>query len=267
MLKYLRLLIVVGFRILFVFNFYIARYARHPEKYPIERRYQVYRKLVCDVMRAYGVDFKTENLDTYLNIKDRVVVISNHLSMADPLLLSALSEKPITFVAKKETLKMPFIGTALKSIDGVFLDRENLRNQVAQINEIVQRAQKEDINICIFAEGTRNKEPGTPCQDFHPGSLKIAYKSDATIIPLAIYGSWRVFSGKINIKRYPCFFHFFPAIEKSDYKDVTTIELAKDLQTEITAKLEDFKKQDLDYIQNMKLSQKKKNELIKPDLI
>lgn len=267
MLKYLRLLILVGFRILFVFTFYIWRYARHPERYPLERRYQVYRKLTTDVMRAFRVEYNVENLENFANRADNCVVIANHLSMVDPLLLSVLSEKPITFIAKKETLKMPFIGKALKSIDGIFLDRDNLRKEVEQINHAANLVKTENITMCIFPEGTRNKEPGTPCKEFHPGSLKVAYKSNAQIIPVAIYGTWRVFSGKIRIKKFPCFFHFYEPISVDDYKNVKTTDLAKQLETKITAKLEDFKKDDYKKVSEMKMSKKKKAKLLEPDLI
>ena len=46
-------------------------------------------------------------------------------------------------------------------------------------------------------EGTRNKDltSKTSMLPFHPGSLKIAERSDAPVIPVAIYNTGEVFEG------------------------------------------------------------------------
>ena len=55
--------------------------------------------------------------------------------------------------------------------------------------------------MCIFPEGTRNKDLSskTSMLPFHGGSLKIAERSGAPVIPVAIYNTGEVFEG--NNKR------------------------------------------------------------------
>ena len=43
---------------------------------------------------------------------------------------------PASVVAKKETRKMPLIGKALVALDGIFLDRENLKQSLKVMLEL-----------------------------------------------------------------------------------------------------------------------------------
>ncbi len=267
MLKYLRLLFLVGFRVLATFIFYINRYARHPNKYPFEVRYNRIRHLVLKIWKAFRIDFHVNGFEKYVNYQDKCVIISNHLSDSDPLIYIALSEKPITFVAKKEAFTYPFVSTCLKALEALPLDRENLRNQVDTLQRAIDIAKNGVPNVVIFAEGTRNKNPGTKTLEFKAGSSKVPLRANVACFPGALYGTFRIFSSKINLKSYPVFVDILDPIYPSEIEEMNTINTAEKMRTLVDKAITKNKPLDYQIISQMKLSQKKKDRLLACDLI
>ncbi|MDW7660366.1 MAG: lysophospholipid acyltransferase family protein [Bacillota bacterium] len=115
-----------------------------------------------------------------------VVYVANHQSNFDIPLMIAFTPKPKGFIAKVEILKMPMIRSWMQHMRCVFIDRDNIRQQVKAISEGVATL-KSGHSMIIFPEGTRSKD-GT-IGEFKAGSLKLATKSGATIVPVAIHNS------------------------------------------------------------------------------
>ena len=85
-------------------------------------------------------------------LRDRpVLVISNHASWLDIPVLSAMA--PVSFVAKKEISRWPFVATLAKLQRTVFVDRERRTTVGDTANEILGRLASGDA-IVLFAEGT-----------------------------------------------------------------------------------------------------------------
>ena len=100
------------------------------------------------------------------------------------------------FVAKDSLNKVPVFRIWIKKLNGLFLNRDDIREGVKTIQKATENV-KSGISMCIFPEGTRNKDltSKTSMLPFHPGSLKIAERSDAPVIPVAIYNTGEVFEG------------------------------------------------------------------------
>lgn len=258
-LQYIKVVLICGLPIVFYHLFYMIRYAKHPEKYPFEKRYRVARKEIRMVFKHFHVDYKLENYEMFTKLDKKCLIISNHYSLFDPLALIAASDKPLTFVCKKEVFKMPFVGKVAKAIDCFALDRENLMNQFSQIRNIVSYLKDESKpSVLVFIEGTRNKDPGTPCLDFHPGTLKIAQMANVPLLCGATFGSFRILDKKSHIKKYPYFFNLFKKLEVEEAKSYNTTELAPILQKETDANINLLRNKDKDYINSLKMSDKKR---------
>jgi 1-acyl-sn-glycerol-3-phosphate acyltransferase len=208
----------------------MIKYSRHPQKYPLEKRYNRLRKLTIFVFRHMHVDFKLKNIEYVNSQKGVFVIVSNHLSDLDPLALIALCEKPITFVAKQEVYHFPFIGRCVRMLEGVFLNRNDLRQEIRVMQQATDLLKRGYISVVIFPEGTRNKNPLDPVMDFKPGSLKIAYRANVPIIPLALYGTFRPLKAYLHLKKYPVSMHFFDVINPDEYQSIQTTELAPRLR-------------------------------------
>jgi lyso-ornithine lipid O-acyltransferase len=80
-----------------------------------------------------------------------VLVVSNHVSWLDIIVLSAVA--PVSFVAKKEVASWPFVSILAKLQRTVFVDRERRISIGDTASEIVRRLAAGDA-IVLFAEGT-----------------------------------------------------------------------------------------------------------------
>lgn len=226
MLKYVRLVFVCGPRILWDFAFFINRYARHPEKYPLQVRFDRVKNLVAYLEKHFRLDMKIEGADYIKELEKedkRFLLVSDHLSYFDPLSFMPFCEKPLSFVAKKEARKMPFIGTAIKSLDGIFLDREDLRASLASMKLVEKRLSEGYCSYAIFPEGTRNKTPEKGVAPFHPGSFKPATTLGVPLLPVAVYGTPFVFAKRPDYKRLPLEYTFFKPM---DVKGQMTTDVA-----------------------------------------
>ena len=118
-----------------------------------------------------------------------VLYIGNHRSFFDVPLTYPRCPIRTGYIAKKEMEKVPLLSTWMKRLHCLFLDRNNLKQGLKTILTAIEKV-KSGISICIFPEGTRNKnEDELDMLPFHEGSFKIAAKTNCPIIPMAISGS------------------------------------------------------------------------------
>ena len=245
---------------------YMIKFSRHPEKYPLEKRYRVARKEIAFVIGKFHLDYTMENFDVFTKSKDKSLLISNHLSFLDPLMLIIKSEKPITFIAKKEVFKMPFVGRVAKALEVFPLDRDNIMSQLSEIKKVVTYLKDPNKpSVIVYIEGTRNRFPENPCLDFHAGTLKIAQMAGCPINVGATYGSFRALSKKSCLRKYPVYFSILETISPDDFKKFNTNELAGSLRKKVDEKVDEFRALDKKYIESMKISNKKKELETKVD--
>lgn len=138
------------------------------------------------------------------NIPDETCVfMANHQSMLDIPALKIASGNNMAFIAKKELLKVPVIGYWINRSMSVPLNRDNPREAVRVISEGVKNV-KNGYNMAIFPEGTRSED--CTISEFKKGSMKLATKAKAPIVPVTIIGTRACFEknrkylpGKIKV--------------------------------------------------------------------
>ncbi len=123
-----------------------------------------------------------------------VVYILNHRSIFDIITTYPLFPDQTGFIAKKQLKKIPVFSLFMSLAHCLFLDRDDLRAGLKTINQGVEYI-KGGVSMCIFPEGTRNKnnEDLTEILPFHAGAFKLAVKSGAPIIPIALYNTANCF--------------------------------------------------------------------------
>ncbi len=163
-----------------------------------------YRVLVSACGRFWGrvVVLSTGSrveLSGWENIPDsgNVCYISNHQGLFDiPVMLGFMKEQ-LGFIAKQELFKIPILSHWMKELHCIFIDRKNARNAVKSI-EAGAEVIRSGYSIVIFPEGTRSQ--GTTVGPFHYGSIKLALMAEATIVPIAVNGTWRIFEQNKRIR-------------------------------------------------------------------
>ena len=130
---------------------------------------------------------------------EAVVFIGNHRGFFDVVATYAAIPRITGFIAKKELRFFPVVGWWMGAVYCVFLDRENKRKGVEAILRGVQNV-KEGKNMLIYPEGKRSKQEGV-LLFFHPGSFRLATKSDAKIIPVVSNNSSAVWEDHLPFFR------------------------------------------------------------------
>lgn len=81
-------------------------------------------------------------------------LISNHLSYIDVILF--LSQVSCIFVARADLKDWPIWGLLAKSVNTLFINRNNKKDTL-RINKLIERAMQESDGIVIFPEGTSSE--------------------------------------------------------------------------------------------------------------
>jgi len=259
MFKYLRLIFGCGFRIIHDYFKWMIRYSRHPERYPFQERYEAVRGIIIFSLKKMRISMKVEGFENLTSQKGSFVLIANHLSMLDILSLIALSEKPLSFISKKEVYHFPFVGRCLRALEGGFIDRDNLRQNVAVLADAEKRLAANYCSYVIYPEGHRGRDPFGPVQTFHPGSFKIAYRAGVPVIAMAEFGTFRILDRKSDCRSYPFQVKFFTPFLKEFYEKMPTTEFAPFLEKTIGDELEIMKSYDRDYFKEKKEKSKPVN--------
>ena len=126
--------------------------------------------------------------------KDRAVLyIGNHRSYFDILVTYTTVPGSCGFVAKKELSRIPLLKNWMELIHCLFLDRSDIKQGLQMILSGCEEI-KSGTSICIFPEGTRNRnQDELDMLPFHEGSFKIATKTKCPVIPIAISNSADIF--------------------------------------------------------------------------
>lgn len=126
-----------------------------------------------------------DNLPAHRNI----CFISNHQGMFDIPLVLGFIGIPTGFIAKQELFKIPVLSHWMREMPCVFIDRGSPRKAIESFNASAAVI-KSGHPMVIFPEGTRSKSD--QMGEFHLGSLKLPIMANATIVPIAIKGSWKM---------------------------------------------------------------------------
>ena len=116
------------------------------------------------------------------------VIISNHQSVLDILLLNCLRYK-FKWVSKIENVSLPFLGWYIRMADYITVDRRNEESK-AEMLEKSYRFLKRGISIMLFPEGTRS--PDQRVGFFKRGAFQLAIQANVPILPVLINGTGEV---------------------------------------------------------------------------
>ena len=116
------------------------------------------------------------------------VVVANHSSYLDGVILKAALPAHFCFVIKKEMVRVPLAGALLRRIGSEFVDRFNRHSGGMDARRIIRTASGGQ-SLAFFPEGTFNEQPGLA--RFHIGAFIIAVRAAMPVVPIAIRGARR----------------------------------------------------------------------------
>jgi len=129
-----------------------------------------------------------------LNIPEQgaALLTCNHVSFVDPIILMALSPRPIRFVMDHGIFKTPILGWIFRAAKAIPIASAK-ENPVAYQNAFdeVSKQLREGELVCIFPEG-RITDNGN-FYPFKAGIMKILERDPVPVIPIALQGFWGSF--------------------------------------------------------------------------
>jgi len=128
-----------------------------------------------------------------------LIIISNHINFLEvPVLFSLLYPRPVLGIAKEETWKNPLLGPLFNLWELIPIKRGEV--DLSAMQKASQALQTGKI-IAFAPEGTRSKTG--QLQEGRPGTLLLALKSQAPILPVAHYGGESFWGNFKKFKRTP----------------------------------------------------------------
>lgn len=118
-----------------------------------------------------------------------LVVVSNHESYSDILVLLANLPLPVRLMAKRSIFRVPVMGWSIRAAGFVPVDR-GVRSRGAATVEAALKLLKSGRSIVLFPEETRTRDG--ELSPFKPGAALLALRSGFPLLPVAIAGTRRV---------------------------------------------------------------------------
>lgn len=120
------------------------------------------------------------------------MIVANHTSMTDIMLMLAVIRNPFVFVGKAELAKIPLFGFLYKRTC-ILVDRSSARSRKAVFDRAERRLQQ-GLSICIFPEGGVPEDETVLLDQFKDGAFRLAIEHHIPILPLSFPDNKRRFS-------------------------------------------------------------------------
>lgn len=114
-----------------------------------------------------------------------VLVVSNHQSHLDPILVGLACDRRLNYVARDTLFRFAPFAWLMMSLDAIPLDREG--TGLGGLKESLRRL-KDGEMLLIFPEGTRTRDGEVAM--LKPGFLALARRAKAPLLPVALDGSY-----------------------------------------------------------------------------
>lgn len=141
---------------------------------------------------ASGTPVSVQGIE-HLPGKDRPsLLISNHASYLDGLILVRTLPMEFSFVAKAELARQFISGVFLRRINAEFVERFDRQRGVMDAKRIAQMA-RQGRSLLFFPEGTFTRMPGL--LPFHMGAFVAAAEAGLPVTPIVIRGTRSILRG------------------------------------------------------------------------
>ncbi len=150
---------------------------------PLGVRWWLTRGAARMLRAATGIELEVEG---ELPSDGPAVIVSNHPSFIDGLVLLLVLATPAVFVASTDLERQPIAGSFLRRLGCTFVTRDQAdrtAGAVAQIVAVLRGGQR----LVVFPEGSITRAPGL--RPFHLGAFAAAAGAGCPVIPFGIHGT------------------------------------------------------------------------------
>ena len=137
--------------------------------------------------------------DEHIPTQGAAILVCNHVSFIDPLLLMAASPRPIRFIMDHEIFKIPMMGWFFRLAKAIPIAPQKV--DPATYEQAFVRARQvldEGDLLCIFPEGAISRDGAMA--EFKGGVMKLLETNPVPVVPLALRNLWGSFFSRAGGK-------------------------------------------------------------------
>jgi 1-acyl-sn-glycerol-3-phosphate acyltransferase len=114
------------------------------------------------------------------------IIVANHASYLDGLILTAALPASFTFVIKHEMATVPVASLILRRLGSEFVDRHDDAHRRRVARRLLDAA-RSGAALAVFPEATFDAEPGL--KRFQLGAFRVAWRTAVPLVPVVIEGA------------------------------------------------------------------------------
>lgn len=154
----------------------------------------------------------------------RFVLVCNHLSLLDPLiLLRCFPHSQLAFISKKENRKLFLINKLMHKTLCQLLDREDDRAALRTILKCVSLIKEDKVSIGVFPEGYTSRDGCL--HEFRNGVFKVAQRAGVPIVVCALTNTQHIFRRAVTLRGTDVRLGTLAVIPAEDLRGVHTAEI------------------------------------------
>jgi 1-acyl-sn-glycerol-3-phosphate acyltransferase len=117
------------------------------------------------------------------------LIVCNHVSFVDALVISAACPRPIRFVMESAIFKMPVVNMFARGMKAIpIASAKEDKSAMERAFELVAAELRDGNLVCIFPEGKLTADGNMNV--FRPGMTRILNETPVPVIPFALSGLW-----------------------------------------------------------------------------
>lgn len=133
------------------------------------------------ILYGMGFYYKIES-EQIIEPNKSYMIVANHTSMTDIMLMLATIKNPFVFVGKQELAKIPIFGFFYKRTC-ILVDRKDSQSRMAVFTKAHKRIER-GLSVCIFPEGGVPDDESIVLDHFKEGAFKLAIQHQIPILPI-----------------------------------------------------------------------------------
>ena len=149
----------------------------------LPRRRALVRAVARAVLKLTGMRVTVHGIE---HIVAPCIVVANHESYLDGVVLQAVLPASFSFIIKREMASVPLAGTLLRRIGAEFVERQDRHRSARDARRLMRNAAQGQ-SLAFFPEGTFGAEIGL--RRFHIGAFAAAARAQLPVVPIAIRGT------------------------------------------------------------------------------
>jgi len=135
--------------------------------------------------------------DENIPVQGAAILVCNHVSFVDAVLLMAASPRPIRFIMDHQIFRIPVLGTLFRLAKAIPIapqkvDPATYSKAFAEARRVLDEGEL----LCIFPEGSISRD-GT-LQPFKGGIMKILETNPVPVVPIALHNLWGSYFSRVE---------------------------------------------------------------------